>query len=659
MRAGADVATLTRLPRRARSLHSSGTSDVYVATRDAEADEVVVKRTKITCPADLTRFEKELELLLRCEHASVVRPVAVVRSPPTYALVLPMYAGGALFAMLHASGRTLAPAHAVRVCGDVAAALAHIHSCGVLHRDVKSDNVLIGADGRAVLADFNAAEAIERLTADIIVQARPSGGFFKQFIVGTLPYMAPELLKSVRGAAFTASCDVYSLGITINEVLTATVPYADALTEQVQLHTILEARYNHDQLTAAIVADGLRPREPAPSEGAPPELIALVRRCWSAEPAERPDAARVCSELRPIADAVARGSRDADVGADVGPGAPAPGAPAMAAATPAAERAEPIARAPPAPPSAGQPSQQVDELAALLGCGATCRLRVGAEASAGKRGDDRMEDRHVLRQAGGACVAAVFDGHNGDGAAEFCAAELLPELLRALRPMDVAGIGRAAALDTALSRAFVGLNERFLAEQPRDDSGCTALAVLCLPELLLVANAGDAQAWLWRGDEVLPLNREHNASDEAERQRVVDAGAKVMRRPRAALYRARAHRARARGVTGGRHRRRQAARGGHHPSDALHRRPPPPPPRAPCRAGDPSRAAGRRRPRAHRRVGRAVGRDAAGAAAPLPHQHGQVAGHARQAPALRRDGARDPGQRHGARGPVGPVAIGR
>ena len=92
------------------------------------------------------------------------------------------------------------------------------------------------------------------------MQARPSGGFYKQFIVGTLPYMAPELLRSVRGAAFTASCDVYSLGILLNEVLTlpsrnrdllarrsnrfasvrsilrqvltATVPYADALTEQ-------------------------------------------------------------------------------------------------------------------------------------------------------------------------------------------------------------------------------------------------------------------------------------------------------------------------------------------------------------------------------------------------------------------------------------------
>ena len=174
MPAGAgDVAALTRLPRRARGLHSSVTSDVFIGARDAEGDEVVVKRTKITCPADIARFEKELELLLQCEHESVVRPVAVVRSAPTYAIVLPLYAGGALFSLLHASGRTLAPAQALRTCADVAAALAHIHGRGVLHRDVKSDNVLIGADGRAVLADFNAAESVDRIAADIIVQARP------------------------------------------------------------------------------------------------------------------------------------------------------------------------------------------------------------------------------------------------------------------------------------------------------------------------------------------------------------------------------------------------------------------------------------------------------------------------------------------------------
>ena len=92
-----------------RATSASPTSDVYVATLDGA--QVVVKRTKITTANDLRRFEKELDLLHACAgHASVLRVLGVVRSAPTYALVLPLYSRGALFALLHASGRRLAPA---------------------------------------------------------------------------------------------------------------------------------------------------------------------------------------------------------------------------------------------------------------------------------------------------------------------------------------------------------------------------------------------------------------------------------------------------------------------------------------------------------------------------------------------------------------------
>eukprot|EP00964_Phaeocystis_antarctica_P137029 scaffold101515_cov39-Phaeocystis_antarctica.AAC.1 len=137
--------------------------------------------------------------------------------------------------------------------------------------------------------------------------------------------MAPELLRSARGAAYTERCDVYSCGILANEVLTQTIPYSDAQTEQVKLQTILEARcralqttlqthasritphasrltphpsrltphasrltphasrltrYNYEQLTAAIATDGLRPCEPE-AAAYPPSLLDLTRRCWA------------------------------------------------------------------------------------------------------------------------------------------------------------------------------------------------------------------------------------------------------------------------------------------------------------------------------------------------------------------------------------------
>lgn len=113
--------------------------------------------------------------------------------------------------------------------------------------------------------------------------------------------MAPELLLGASGGGYTTACDVYSFAILANEVLTQTVPYSDALTEKVQLHTILEARYNHDSLTAEI-SQGLRPAQPTePTEPAvPAALLELVRRCWAQEAAERPAAAEACAALAPL-----------------------------------------------------------------------------------------------------------------------------------------------------------------------------------------------------------------------------------------------------------------------------------------------------------------------------------------------------------------------
>ena len=175
--------TLSAFGARVRTLHSSGSSDVYACTWAESGEAVVVKRTKVTCPGDISRFEKELAMLLACEHARVIQPAGVVRAPPTYALALPLHERGALFGVLHASGRTLTPHAKLVLCADVAAALAHLHARGVLHRDVKSDNVLVHASGRGVLADFNAAEWEAEIKEDIVTQARPTGGFFKQFVV--------------------------------------------------------------------------------------------------------------------------------------------------------------------------------------------------------------------------------------------------------------------------------------------------------------------------------------------------------------------------------------------------------------------------------------------------------------------------------------------
>jgi serine/threonine protein kinase len=155
---------------------------------------VVVKRTKITSRGEILRFEKEVALLLACSHPNVVQPLALMRAPPTYAFVMPLFAHGSLFGVLHNSGRQLSLQGALSVLADVSSAVAHLHEVGVLHRDVKSDNVLLDGSWRAVLVDFNASERTADVLADIVAPSRPSGGFFKQFVVGTPSFSATRPL---------------------------------------------------------------------------------------------------------------------------------------------------------------------------------------------------------------------------------------------------------------------------------------------------------------------------------------------------------------------------------------------------------------------------------------------------------------------------------
>jgi serine/threonine protein phosphatase PrpC len=546
---------------RVKTLHASPSSDVYIAEcKKAGFTELVVKRTKITNPGDMKRFDKELEFLNACEHASVLKPVGVLKSPPTYALVLPVFARGSLFATLHASGRMLSLPAKLHIASDLAGAISHLHDKGILHRDVKSDNVLIHESGRVVLADFNASEWEELITADIMMQARPTGGFFKQFVVGTLPYMAPELLRSVRGAAYARACDVYSLGITLNEVLTQTVPYSDAMTEQVQLHTILEARYNHEALTVAIASDGIRPNTPtAPADSAEArivsELSATIADMWADAATARPTMGQVASAVAallqsavgstpfdgstffvPVEEAAAKldgAASPMDISADVAAsGGAGYGTGAVGGGVKLSEAAVKLSSA-----NGGfsgwssEDAKVLERVSGSLGLGGAAALKVGWEASSGRRGSDRMEDRTVACAGPGVSLAAVFDGHNGDAAAEYCRVHIAPvvEARCAAAAADVAA-GKTTtvnAASAALQSAFVSLNEGFLAGPTADDSGCTALAVMTLPSHVLVANAGDCVCVLWRGDEIVPLSNEHTCAYPPERARIEAAGTTI------------------------------------------------------------------------------------------------------------------------------------
>jgi serine/threonine-protein kinase len=167
-------------------------------------------------------------------------------------------AGATLRDVLRQRGR-LNPGEALAVMDHVLAALGAAHNAGLVHRDVKPENVLVTADGRVKVADFGLARAMAgtTLTTD-------DGMMF-----GTAAYVAPE---QVRDGMSDARSDVYSAGVLLFELLTGTTPFTG--------DSPLSVAYKH-------MSDDV----PAPSSrvgGIPPELDALVRSATSRDPAARP-----------------------------------------------------------------------------------------------------------------------------------------------------------------------------------------------------------------------------------------------------------------------------------------------------------------------------------------------------------------------------------
>src|SRR5262245_32538306 len=205
--------------------------------------------------------------------------------------------GHVYIVMEHVDGRPLRAAlpaetpvaEVVRYGIQIADALAHAHERGVVHRDLKTANVLVTPEGRVKVLDFGLAKRLpgddlsEEVTrsADALTETGQ--------VVGTLHYMAPEVL---RGQAADARTDIWALGVLLYELASGRLPFPGA------------TRF---EVTAAILE---KPPEPLPAR-VPAGLRAVILRCLAKDPAERYQRA---SEVRAVLEAVASGSFVADRG---------------------------------------------------------------------------------------------------------------------------------------------------------------------------------------------------------------------------------------------------------------------------------------------------------------------------------------------------------
>ncbi|WIA30079.1 hypothetical protein OEZ86_000174 [Tetradesmus obliquus] len=178
----------------------------------------------------------------------------------------------------HPSKRRLSYLEVLQIGLDVARGLAYLHPA-VVHRDLKPQNVLLEASGRAKIADFGISRFKD-----------PSRSWLSVTHQGGTPnYMAPELFN---GSRVDEAADVYSLGCILYECLARRRPFGELLGG--------EDGRSFNMLFKIIVAVAINKERPLLPPSTPPRLAALIRRCWQEEPRQRPRAAAVAAELQQL-----------------------------------------------------------------------------------------------------------------------------------------------------------------------------------------------------------------------------------------------------------------------------------------------------------------------------------------------------------------------
>lgn len=234
--------------RRETLIAEGGFSQVWRAVDLASDQAVAIKITVQNCLAEARRAA-------RLQHHGIVTVRDSGHQGPFCFIVFDLVEGGDLAELLAAG--PLAWRRAARIVAEAAQRVDFAHRQGFVHRDIKPANILIGADGRVVLADFGIAVTQEELLNETLTAA------------GTLAYMAPEQLTG--SARLDARTDVYGLGVVLYEALAGRPPFqATGLTE----------------LRQQILAE----MPPAPSRLAadvPAELDAICLRCLAKAPGDR------------------------------------------------------------------------------------------------------------------------------------------------------------------------------------------------------------------------------------------------------------------------------------------------------------------------------------------------------------------------------------
>lgn len=244
-----------------KRLGSGGMAHVYLARHTVLGRPLVIKvlhRTLAQEPEMRERFRREAEAAARLVHPYICAIADMGTSGDIEYLAMPYYAGGSLADLL-SRRKTVSATTAASVATQVACALDYAHRHGVVHRDIKPDNILFDEDGNVALTDFGIATA--RFHGRLTASGRA---------MGTPHYMSPE---QAMGRLVDGRSDLYAVGLLLYEMLLGHPPFDGEDSYAVGYKHVHEAPVAPDQVDTRV----------------PAALSAIVMKCLAKQAAERYD----------------------------------------------------------------------------------------------------------------------------------------------------------------------------------------------------------------------------------------------------------------------------------------------------------------------------------------------------------------------------------